>query len=307
MNIFGPVISRRLGRSLGVDVVPFKVCTYDCVYCQLGPTTSKSVERGEFVPLETLVAELRQRLDEGLEADYITLAGSGEPTLYSRLGELIAAIKTMTSIPVAIITNGSLFWRPEVRAEVCGADLLVPSLDVTTAEEFEALNRPAAGIAFEEMMEGLVQLRAEFSGTMWLEVFLLAPLEVDGPQVRRLKTLVDRIAPDRVQLNSVARPAPGSPVQPAPLAALEAVARLLGPHAEVVAAQPDVAGAAPTHANAGPDDLYAIIRRHPSTVDDLVQGLGIKPHEARQHIQTLLDEGRIAPMENEGQTFYIAV
>lgn len=307
MNIFGPVVSRRLGRSLGVDVVPFKLCTYDCVYCQLGATTCKSAERGEFVAMETLLAELRQRLNDGVEADYITLAGSGEPTLYSRLGELIAAIKTMTPIPVAVITNGSLFWRPDVRAEACGADLLVPSLDVTSPEEFESINRPAAGIGFEEMVEGLVQLRAEFRGTMWLEVFLLAPLEPDAPSVRRLKQLVDRIAPDRVQLNTVARPAPGSPVQPVPLAVLEAVARILGPHAEVVASQPDVAAPGQPPVKAGPDELYAIIRRHPSTVDNLVQGLGVKPHEVREHIQTLLNEGRIAAMEKESQTFYIAV
>ena len=125
--LFGPVASRRLGLSLGVDIIPFKTCTLDCLYCQIGRTTEKTSRRSDFVPIEEVLAELKQRLAEGLEADYITLSGSGEPTLHLRIGELIDGIKGITDIPVAIITNGTLLHDENVRKDCCKADLVVPS------------------------------------------------------------------------------------------------------------------------------------------------------------------------------------
>jgi len=122
--IFGPVPSRRLGRSLGVDLVPFKTCTYDCIYCQLGRTTNKTAERREWVPLNEVLAELQDKL--ATKPDYITLSGSGEPTLYSRLDDLIDRIRSMTDVPVAVLTNGSLLWQKEVRRQLMDAHLVIP-------------------------------------------------------------------------------------------------------------------------------------------------------------------------------------
>ena len=152
-HVFGPVPSRRLGRSLGVDLVPFKTCTYDCVYCQLGRTTNKTMERREWVPLDEVLAELKAKLH--CRPDYITLSGSGEPTLYSRMGELIERVQSMTDTPVAVLTNGSLLWQSEVRAQVMAADLVIPSLDAGNAPMFSAVNRPHETIAFERMIDGL--------------------------------------------------------------------------------------------------------------------------------------------------------
>ena len=170
--IFGPVPSRRLGRSLGVDLVPFKTCTYDCIYCQLGRTTNKTIQRKEWVPLDDVVTELETKLSS--QPDYITLSGSGEPTLYSRTGELIDRIKAVTNVPVAVLTNGSLLWNQEVRARLMNADLVVPSLDAGDEAMFRAVNRPHEDISFERMLQGLIDFRHEFQGKYWLEVFLLA-------------------------------------------------------------------------------------------------------------------------------------
>jgi len=144
--IYGPVPSRRLGRSLGVDLVPFKTCTFDCVYCQLGRTTNRTMERKEWVPLEPVLTQLEAKLD--LKPDYITLAGSGEPTLYSKMSELIIRIKELTDVPVAVLTNGSLLWIPEVRDALLSADLVVPSLDAGSSELFRYVNRPHTNIEF---------------------------------------------------------------------------------------------------------------------------------------------------------------
>ncbi|NQT19895.1 MAG: radical SAM protein, partial [Planctomycetes bacterium] len=152
--IFGPVPSRRLGRSLGVDVVPLKTCSYDCIYCQLGNTTCKTVERKEWVPLDDVVLELKDRLSS--RPDYITLSGSGEPTLYSRVAELIDRIKVMTDVPVAVLTNGSLLWQEEVRRQLMKADLVIPSLDAGDEVMFRLVNRPHEDVSFERMLAGLV-------------------------------------------------------------------------------------------------------------------------------------------------------
>jgi len=154
--VYGPVPSRRLGRSLGVDLVPFKTCSYGCTYCQLGRTKDKTTERREYVPVDGVLDELAEKLRLGPPPDFVGLAGSGEPTLHARIGDLIAGIKNLTSIPVAVLTNGSLLWTPEVRAGLAEADLVMPSLDAGTDRTFQRVNRPHRDISFERMVDGLV-------------------------------------------------------------------------------------------------------------------------------------------------------
>ena len=202
--IFGPVPSRRLGRSLGVDLVPFKTCTYDCIYCQLGRTTNKTVERREWVPLDDVLAELKDKL--ATSPDYITLSGSGEPTLHSRIGEVIEQIRSLTDVPVAVLTNGSLLWQEDVRRQLVTADLVVPSLDAGNRTVFQVVNRPHPDISFEKLLEGLAAFRNEYGGMYWLEVFVLAGYTAIPAEAQKLAECVRRIAPDRVQLNTVTRP-----------------------------------------------------------------------------------------------------
>jgi len=300
--VFGPVMSRRIGRSLGIDVLPPKTCTYDCIYCQLGRTTHKTVERSEFVPLEDVLEEIRRKLGEESDVDYITLVGSGEPTLYSRLGDFIAGVKFMTDVPVAVITNGSLLWQPDVRAELLQADLVIPSLDVADAAMFQEVNRPHDAISFERMVDGLVAFRNEFSKQFWLEVLLLDGVTDD--QVARIKVLADKIRPDRIQLNTAVRPPTCSTARPLTAEALERFAAMLGERAEVVV---DVAAKdeAATR-TARTEEVLNMLRRHPASVPETAVNLSITEQNARECIDALLALEEIEEHRLEKGTYYRA-
>jgi len=303
-HVFGPALSRRLGRSLGIDVLPFKTCSYDCIYCQLGRTTNRTVERKEYVPLEEVIEEVRRKLDSGVETDYISIVGSGEPTLYSRLGALISGIKTMTDTPVAVITNGSLLWRDDVVDDVIEADLVIPSLDAVNAAGFARVNRPDPAIGFEEMVDGLAAFRERYAGQIWLEVFLLGDVAATDEAIAELAGHIARIRPDKVQLNTVARPTPGTDVRPVPREELERIAASIGPNAEVIAHYDDLAPAAASEA--GPEEVLGVLRRHPCTLEDLAAGLGLHPPEVLKHVTLLLERGAITAESKDGATFYLA-
>ena len=300
--VFGPVASRRLGRSLGVDVVPFKRCTLNCIYCQLGATLEPTLTRAEFVPLGDVVAEVARKLAAGVSPDYVTLSGSGEPTLYSRLGELIGAIKARTSVPVAVITNGTLLWDPEVRNSLIGADLIMPSLDAGDQALFDRVNRPHAALRFEQVVEGLAGFREQFSGPIWLEVFVLA--DTSDADVERIAALARHIRPDRVQLNTVARP-PAEPFAlPASEERLRGMLTLFGKNAEIIAEfsrhqRRDAASTTHEH-------VLAMLKRRPCSVEDIVSGLSISRSEALEHLAYLVQSQDVRP-EPRGETTYYLV
>ncbi|MBN2311886.1 MAG: radical SAM protein [Candidatus Hydrogenedentes bacterium] len=300
--VFGPVPSRRLGRSLGVDLVPCKTCSYDCVYCQVGRTTVKTVERKEYVPYEAVLAEIQRKLDGGAAPDYVTMSGSGEPTLFAKLGALIRAVKAMTDTPVAVITNGSLLWMPEVRAELLDADLVVPSLDAGTPAMFERANRPHPDLRFEQMVDGLIAFREAFPKAIWLEVFLLGGCTDD--EVRALAGYARRIRPDRVQLNTVARPPAESDARPVPQADLERYAAYFEPPGEVIA---DFTGVHDQQQFAASrEEVLDLLRRRPCSLEDVAQGLRIHRHEAAKHIQHLQEEALIRAQIRGDVTFFVA-
>ncbi|MFH1794438.1 MAG: radical SAM protein, partial [Pseudomonadota bacterium] len=263
-HVYGPVPSRRLGRSLGVDLVPFKVCSFDCIYCQLGPTTIKTTERREYVPVDELIEDVRVALAKGDRPDYVTLAGSGEPTLHINLDEIIFRIKKLADIPVALLTNGSLFYRETVRRDAALVDVVLPSLDAPNAELFERINRPHASIEFRRLVDGLVQFRREFSGQLWLEVFLLKGLNDAEADVERFNEHIRRIRPDLIHLNTAVRPtaeAGALAVAPEDLAKL---CPLFGPKASVAAGAEDI------HVQhdfaATRDEVLGMLRRRPCTL-----------------------------------------
>ena len=301
--IFGPVASRRLGRSLGVDLVPFKTCSYDCIYCQLGRTTCKTVERKEWVPLEDVLAELAGRLST--KPDHITLGGSGEPTLHSRVGELIGRIKSMTDIPVAVLTNGSLLWRHDVRGELAAADVMIPSLDAGGEEMFRAVNRPHGEISFDRMLRGLIDFRREYEGQYWLEVLLLSGHTAAEAEVARIVECVELIKPDRVQLNTVTRPPAEDFALGVPAERMRELAAMFDPPAEVIA---DFRGGAgePAAAAAGHKEILNLLRRRPCSVDDIAGGLGMHPNEVIKYTQKLLAEGLIEQVRSGGKLYYKA-
>lgn len=288
---YGPVPSRRLGLSLGVDIVPAKVCTLDCVYCQLGRTTRKSTTREDYVDIEAVLAELSRRLQGGVKADYVTIGGSGEPTLNARLGDLIDGIRRLTDIPIAILTNGTLLYRQDVRAECAKADVVMPSLDAGDAATFEAVNRPDQGITIEKLVSGLEQFRQEFRGRIWLEVFLISGVNTDVGQIEKIRKLIERIRPDKVHLNTAVRPPAEPDVQAVPRETLDAIARRIGGNCEVISEAP--AGLSERHEVRAEADVLSMLKRRPCSVEDIAAGLGMARNEVVKHLARLQESGVI--------------
>lgn len=301
--IFGPVPSRRLGRSLGVDLVPFKTCTYDCIYCQLGRTTSKTTQRKEWVPIDIVIDQLKTKLSS--KPDYITLSGSGEPTLFSRLEELIMRIKDTTDIPITVLTNGSLLWLPEVRNDLKSADMVVPSLDAGNNQIFKYVNRPHSDITFSRMLEGLVRFRNEYNGKYWLEVFFLAGVTTPEMEINRLKTCINAVQPDKVQVNTVTRPPAEDFAEPVLQKQLQTITKELYDKTEVIA---DYRG---IHKEEGfsirRKDVLTLLKRRPCSIEDIAEGLGLHRNEVVKYIEELSSEGKIEAKPQNQRIFYKAV
>ena len=232
--VFGPVLSRRLGRSLGIDPVPLKTCTYDCVYCQLGSTPGKTADIKRYSSPEEIAAELKEVLKH-VQADYITLSGSGEPTLNSAAGELISKIKKITDIPVCVITNGSLLSDSRVRKRLLAADLVVPSLDAGDEEAFQRINRPHNSVGFTDMVDGIEKFSKEFQGKLWLEIMLAAGINDSAEDLKKFLPLIERINPDRIQINTVVRPPACSGIKGVGSDKLRQAQKIFGHKAEIIA------------------------------------------------------------------------
>lgn len=303
--IFGPVPSRRLGRSLGVDLVPFKTCSYDCIYCQLGRTTNKTVKRKEYVPLKKVLKEIKDKLQAPPLPDYITLSGSGEPTLYSEIYPLIQEIKHITEIPVAVLTNGSLLWYKDVQRAVCRADLVIPSLDSGDETEFQCINRPHHDISFEKMVNGLMEFRNIYNGTIWLEIFLLQGITAIEKSVEKIVSYAEKINPDKIQLNTVARP----PAEDFAFAVSEErmnyFARMVGNKAEVIADYRNIHDE--ESFSVSREEVYTLLKRRPCSLEDIASGLSINRNEAIKHIQELVTENKIKTETGKNHRFFKVV
>jgi wyosine [tRNA(Phe)-imidazoG37] synthetase (radical SAM superfamily) len=302
--LYGPVPSRRLGRSLGVDIVPFKVCTLDCIYCQLGKTTQKTVQRKEYVPAEAVLTELRGKLAEGLQADFITISGSGEPTLNSKLGEIVAGIKDLTEIPVAILTNGTLLYDKDVRLDCAKADVVLPSLDAGDEPTFRKINRPHADISIEKLISGLVSFRNEFAGQIWLEVFLVEAVNTSAAAIAKISEAIERIQPDKIHLNTAVRPTAEQNVKRVDIEKLNAIAVQLGRRCEVVADFTSQRCAERMVSKAR--DVLSVLKRRPCSLTDICSGLGISRNEALKYITHLRQQGLVHSEQKGDVTFFKA-
>jgi len=301
-HVYGPVPSRRLGRSLGIDLVPFKTCTYDCIYCQLGRTTRKTVARNVWVPLDDVISDLEAKLSR--QPDYITLGGSGEPTLHTQIGELIERIKSLTSIPVAVLTNGSLLYKREVRRALGAADLIIPSLDAGDEMQFRHINRPHKAILFDQMLEGLIACRNEVRAQYWLEVLLLAGCTETNDQIARLIQWVDLIRPERVHLNTVTRPPAEDFALGVSRSRMAELAALFHPPAEVVADYSDIHQQAEFPVSR--DEIVSMLRRRPCSISDIAGGLGMHRNEVIKHVEELDDEGLLRSFHTGRGRYYRA-
>jgi len=305
--VYGPVPSRRLGRSLGIDLVPFKTCTYDCVYCQLGRTTNKTTERKEYVAVEEILSEMERKLAVEPAPDFISLAGSGEPTLNARIGDLIVKIKSLTHIPVAVLTNGSLLWMREVQEALMQADLILPSLDAGDEHLFQCVNRPHGEIAFEKVIDGIAEFAGRFPGSVWLEVFLLAGVTGIPAEIEKLAALANRIRPTRVQLNTVSRP----PAEEFAFAIsgeqMGGFRKLFSETAEIIVESEQ--GESPVSSTGGESDtdILSLLSRRPCTVRGVSSGLGLHPEEVSKRLYVLRKQGSVVSVRRNDVIFYETV
>jgi wyosine [tRNA(Phe)-imidazoG37] synthetase (radical SAM superfamily) len=306
--VFGPIPSRRLGQSLGVDPIPFKTCNWNCTYCQLGRTQPLTTERRDYVDPDQIVAEVRAALaahaaSGGGSIDWVTFVGSGEPTLHLSLGRMIREVKALSQAPVAVITNGALLHLPEVRQDLLAADAVLPTVDAGTERVFQRLNRGPSSHSFEAFVDGLVAFRDEYRGQLWAEVMLVAGVN-DSPQaLTDLAAVLRRIRPDQVHLSLPIRPPAEPSVEPPGEDALLAAAAILGDVARVLhpaAGAFDLSGFADVT-----DAVVAVITRHPMREDELVATL---PRWTNEEVEAALSklagDGRAQLIERHGRRFW---
>ncbi len=291
--IFGPVPSRRLGISLGVDIVPFKTCTLDCVYCECGKTTRLSDLRERFVSAEQILAELEQHLSHETELDYITFSGSGEPTLNSDIGKIIRGIRQRSDKAIAVLTNGTLLSDPQVRADLTEADLVLPSIDAVSEDVFMQINRPCANIRLKEMLEGLTIFRNQFSGEIWLEVFIAAGYNDMESELTALQKTLKRISPDKIQLNTLDRPPAYESVHGVTLAQLEAIQEAWQDLPVEIIKRIRKRDEIKAFSKNLENSILNTINRRPLTIDDLAELTGKKHSELYKYIDILIKEKKI--------------
>jgi wyosine [tRNA(Phe)-imidazoG37] synthetase (radical SAM superfamily) len=304
-HIFGPVLSRRLGLSLGIDLIPFKTCSYNCVYCECGPTTNRTISRQDFFPAEQVISELRDVLASRPPLDSITLAGSGEPTLSRSLGLVITSVKReYPEYTLSVLTNGSLMADKGVREELATADRVIPTLTSVFQKTFERIHRPHPSLSIEAIIDGMVQFREMYAGALWLEVFIIPGLNITSEELTGLKRAIERIDPDRVQLNTLDRPPAEGWVEAATDAELERVCAVLERSGiEIVGRNHSVSPAARTNTESG-DLIQATLCRRPSTVEDLVRTTGLSGGEVAKILGMLEREGMVTSQRGTRGVFY---
>ena len=301
--LYGPVPSRRLGRSLGIDLVPHKICTYDCVYCQIGKTTGKTLVRKEYVPVREILEEVKAFLSRGdSPIDHFSLSGSGEPTLHSQIRSIIEGIKRLSTTPVAVITNGSLLYEEEVRKDLVRADVVLPSLDGVSSEVFRRINRPHRSISVGKMIEGMVEFRKVYKGQIWLEILFCKGVNDSPDELQKMRETVERIQPDLIHLNTVVRPPFEHWAIPLDQAEMEEIRAFFGEKASIIPefdrhplaiAKSDLA-----------EGILSILRRRPLSLKDLSEGMGIPEKELEEYINPLVREGKILPRSFGDSIYY---
>jgi wyosine [tRNA(Phe)-imidazoG37] synthetase (radical SAM superfamily) len=301
--VFGPVPSRRLGLSLGVDLIPAKTCTFDCLYCQLGRTLCKTLSRKPYVPVDDVIVEIRRKLLDTVP-DVITLSGSGEPTLHSEIDQVIDSIKQMTDIKVVVLTNGSLLWREDVRGRLLTADIIVPTLSSSLDETFQMIHRPHEGLDLASIVDGLKMLRQDYSGQLFLELVFLAGINDTDQEVEGLKTLVGQISPEKIHLNTVVRPPADSRAIALDRERLEDIKEKIGEKAEVVAENP-VTGSGRKE-NSRVSTLLDMIKRRPLRPSDIAVALRLSATEVDELVTGLLIKGYIRKQEHSGDIYYLS-
>jgi wyosine [tRNA(Phe)-imidazoG37] synthetase (radical SAM superfamily) len=305
--IFGPVPSRRLGMSLGVDIIPFKTCTLDCIYCQLGVTTKKVIERENFVPQDEVLAELKQVLNQDSKrVDFITFSGSGEPTLNSQLGEMIANTKTFTDVPIAVITNGSLLYRDDVRNDLIKADLVVPSLDAMNDKTIRKVNRHNEYLTAKLIIDGLRDFTQEYKGKIWLEIMLVKGVNDDFDEIKEMAEFIRSLKLDKIHLNTVIRPPAEDFAQPITSEEIQKIASLFDDRAEIIADFDKIVKTKELESSEILEaQILSLVNRRPCTLDDISTSTGLHHNEIVKHLDHLLQKGLIKQTRRDNKIYWL--
>jgi wyosine [tRNA(Phe)-imidazoG37] synthetase (radical SAM superfamily) len=304
-HVFGPVFSRRLGRSLGVDPVPFKTCNWNCTYCQLGRTSPLVRARGVYASCEDVLAQVREALEEHKEGvDWISFVGSGEPTLNVELGCMIRGIKEYATTPVAVVTNGALLFMPEVREDLLDADAVMPTVLAGSERLHKQIHRPAVGLGFADFVRGLVDFRREFGGQLWPEVLLFRDMNDGDEALQELVELLRRIEPDAVHLTLPARPPNESWVEPAEPERLDRAIELLGEVAPIMAADRSASPSEMSMKGEIAEAVLGVITRHPMTAAELSSALGMPEAEIQEALAVLERTWRARRVSRHGKQFW---
>ena len=303
--LFGPVPSRRLGMSLGVDLVPKKVCSLDCVYCEVGKTTKLTLDRKEYVEFDKVKEELTHYFNHNPDPDYITFSGSGEPTLNISIDKILQFIKqNKPNIPVAVLTNGTLLYDKNVREAILNADLVLPSLDAATEDVFKKINRPAKDLSIDKYINGLVDFRKEFKGKIWLEIFILPNYNDTENELTELKKAILRIKPDSIQLNTLDRPGTIPNLRGATKQELQRVSEYWKlNNVEIISSSQERRNIQSFRSDIETAILETIARR-PCTLDDLTKILGLHINEINKYLDVLEFEEKIKTVQQERGVFY---
>ena len=310
--VFGPVPSRRLGVSLGVDLLPYKTCSMDCVYCECGATTCLTSERKEYFPTASVIAEIDEVLAAGRKIDYLTFSGVGEPTLHSGIGAIIEHVRQhWPDLKICLLTNGTLLGSPELQKELRHLDLIVPSLDGSCEEEFRLINRPAPGVTLASVRDAILSFRKTNSCPMWLEIFIVPGVNDSPESAARFRDLAAQISPDKVQLNSLDRPGVEDWIEIPTTDELESVAALIREKlpVEIVSKVRPVVSAARHGRRVVPiaeynENILKTVRSRPCTGADIALALNYDPDKVASHLRRMEKAGLLVSEDGERGRFY---
>jgi wyosine [tRNA(Phe)-imidazoG37] synthetase (radical SAM superfamily) len=301
--LFGPVPSRRMGRSLGVDLLPFKTCSLNCIFCEVGTTTVRTLTRDEYVPIEAIQAELLHWLEHDGQADFITLAGSGEPTLHTQFGQILSFIKEHSKISTALLTNGTLFTAPDVRRDAAQADVVKVSLSAGDEATYAQIHRPARGILLADMITAYQLFREEFNGQLWIEVFLVAGINDSPESISQIAEITRSIRPDRVDLNTAVRPTADPAAHAVDEATLHTLAAQFDPPANVaVSFTSGPHERLPVSAAA----VRAMLKRRPCSAEQITASFGAPRDVVDACLKDLTWNGLVRSIDRHGEVFFQA-
>lgn len=301
-QIFGPVPSRRLGLSLGIDLVPHKTCTFDCIYCECGKTTNLVVERKSWFNPDEILNDLSEVIRRNIQIDYITFSGSGEPTLSKDIGYLINKIKSTYSIPVCVLTNGTLLYLEEVRNDLKNADVVMPSLDAVDEEMFRQINRPAKSLELTKVVHGLIKFRKIFKGKLILEILFVRGINDSLENIKKISSSVDKIKPDKIQLNTCVRPGTEKNLDSLTHEELKEIAEYFNYPVEIISS---------FNRNADirfeSNDIIKLLKRRPCTIKDLSSMSSMPEIQIIKILDYLTNQGHNVIRENINEENYYSI